>query len=423
MFLCSCVNLYNMRVMLRTYGCAFNRADSDAVAKAVRSINARVAIYNTCCVKDATEQKILCAISREKIPVVVTGCLAEAEPEKILRTKPNASLVGISQQHRIAAAVKSAAKGKPVRWLGRGKRCLSAHADGLVGRVRICEGCLGACSFCETKIARGGLRSYGVREIMRAAESCVKEGAREIQLCAQDDGAYGLDIGTSLPALSAALNQIPGDFRVRIGMLNPEHAPKVIGAFSPSKVYKFLHIPVQSGSDAVLKAMQRPYSVADFHRAITSYRRKYPRITLATDIIVGFPTETEADFGKTMDLLRAVRFDVVNVSKYCARPHTAASKMLQLPNSVIKKRSEIASALCRKISEEKNKEWAGWEGDVLFIEKGKDGTVVGRNDSYKPVAVKGARIGETKRVKIISATRSCLLAVTARAGAAPRRNG
>ncbi|MFH0835157.1 MAG: hypothetical protein V1881_02345, partial [Candidatus Micrarchaeota archaeon] len=124
-----------MRVLLRTYGCAYNKADSDAMAAALRGTGSRVAVYNTCCVKDATEQKILSAIRREKMPVVVTGCLAEAEPEKILRADPRASVVGISQQHRIADAVKSAAKGKPVRWLGRGRRRLEAFCDGKIARI------------------------------------------------------------------------------------------------------------------------------------------------------------------------------------------------------------------------------------------------------------------------------------------------
>ena len=406
-----------MRVL--TYGCAFNRADSDAMAAALRGMRGNVAVYNTCCVKDATEQRILSAIRREKMPVVVTGCLAEAEPEKILKMKPDASIVGISQQYRIADAVESAAKGKPVRWLGKGKRRLSAHADGLVARIRICEGCLGACSFCETRVARGGLRSCGVREIRLTAERCVRDGAKELQLCAQDDGAYGRDTGASLPELTSALSSIPGDFRVRIGMLNPEHAPKVIGAFSPSKVYKFLHIPVQSGSDAVLRAMRRPYTVADFRRTIASYRKRYPDIAIMTDVIVGFPGETGADFQKTTDLLWEMMFDVVNVSKYSARPRTQAAKMKQLPNSIIKKRSEIASALCRAMSEERNREWVGWEGDVLFLEKVKDGSIIGRNDSYKAVAVKGAKIGEKRRVKVVGATRTCLLA-TSRASAARR---
>ncbi|VVB68070.1 tRNA-2-methylthio-N(6)-dimethylallyladenosine synthase [Candidatus Norongarragalina meridionalis] len=407
-----------MRVL--TYGCSFNRADSDAMAAALGKTKADVVVYNTCCVKDATEQKILNALRREKNPVVVTGCLAEAEPGKILRARPDASLVGISQQYRIADAVKSAARGKPVRWLGKGKRKLEAFCDGAFARIRICEGCLGACSFCETRIARGGLRSYGVREIRLAAERCVRNGAKELQLCAQDDGAYGKDIGASLPELTAELNKVPGDFRVRIGMLNPEHALRVLSAFSPPKVYKFLHIPVQSGSDTVLRKMRRPYTVAAFRRTIASYRKKYPRITIVTDVIVGFPGETEADFKKTMDLLREIRFDIVNISKYSARPGTKAALLPQVPNFVIKKRSEEASAFCRAMSEEKNREWIGWEGDALFLDKLKDGTVGGRNDSYKSIAIKGAKIGETRRVKVVGATHACLLA-TSREVAAPRR--
>jgi MiaB/RimO family radical SAM methylthiotransferase len=174
-------------------------------------------------------------------------------------------------------------------------------------------------------------------------EDAVKDGCTEIWLTSQDNGCYGLDIGSSLPEILRKVCAVKGDFTIRVGMMNPTHiknmADKLVDAYENEKMQKFLHLPVQSGSDKILKSMRRGYNVEDFLGIVGKFRKAFPTLTLSTDIIVGFPTETEDDFQLTVDLLKRTRPQKVNISKFGVRPETGASKMEQLPVEVVNKRS------------------------------------------------------------------------------------
>ncbi|MBI5036670.1 MiaB/RimO family radical SAM methylthiotransferase, partial [Candidatus Micrarchaeota archaeon] len=296
-----------MKIHLRTFGCTYNMADSDALKEKlslaghefVQEKEADIVIFNTCSVKDATEQKALHLIKKEKKPLVVTGCLA-ASPEKIGKANASASVVGTFSQDKIADAVEAAAKGERAKFLGKTGRLENAlSVSGLIGRIRISTGCLGACAYCQTKLARGNLESFPIKNLRFLAEQTVAHGAKEIQLTSQDCACYGLDIGESLPPLVNAISSIEGDFRVRVGMGNPDHFkrffPSFLDAVSSEKVYNFAHIPVQSGSDHVLRQMSRAYTSDDFTSLVSDFRKKFPDGMVATDVIVGYPTETGAD--------------------------------------------------------------------------------------------------------------------------------
>jgi tRNA A37 methylthiotransferase MiaB len=178
---------------------------------------------------------------------------------------------------------------------------------------------------------------------------------------------------------------------------------ELIDAFKSDKVFKFLHLPVQSGDDETLNRMHRFYTVAEFKAIVDAFRAQFPDLTLATDVIVGFPGETEVAFEKTLKLLEDVKPDITNVSKFFARPKTAAAQIQDslVGRDEIKRRSAVMAQSARRVSLERNKRWIGWVGEVLVDEKGKvEGSWVGRNFAYKPVVVKSTDNLLSKTIKV-----------------------
>jgi MiaB/RimO family radical SAM methylthiotransferase len=439
-------NKNKVKIFFLTYGCTFNLADTDAMAKAVESsgkyakakkeADADVVVINSCSVKDATQQKILFQAKKLENAgkrLVITGCLAQVSPEIIEKAVPKASIVGIWSNAKITEAVGSATAGKKI--VSTKKTAVlpfNVTVDGIFARVQISRGCLGRCTYCSTKLARGHLQSFPQEQVVPAVGTAVAKGAKEIQLTSQDAACYGFDFAgdekerdgkkscskeagekENLATLVKKICAIPGRFRVRIGMGNPEHFEKIkeplATAMKDEKVYKFLHIPVQAGSDSVLKAMGRKYTAKDYEKLVDFFSKKIPGITIETDVIVGFPNETDEDFNKTVALVKATRPQVTNVSKYSARPRTAAAKMEQVERNEIKARSSKMSALCKKIALEENKKMVGKEFGVLVTEKAK-GYFSGRTPNYKTALVERASVGEFLNVRIVGAGQSHLKA-------------
>jgi MiaB-like tRNA modifying enzyme len=279
----------------------------------------------------------------------------------------------------------------------------------VVSIVPVSYGCLGSCAYCCVVNARGHLRSHKVDDIVERVKRDVARGAREIWITSQDTGCYGKEIGANLAALLKAVAAIEGDFRVRVGMMTPNmivpFLDELIEAFRSEKIFKFVHLPVQSGDDEVLRRMRRFYTIQEFKDSVATFRAAYPLLTLSTDVICGFPGENADAFENTLRLMSEVQPDIVNVSKFFARPKTAAWEMhnLAIEKAEIKHRSAQASELARKISLERNQRWLGWNGDILVDEKGKfAGSWVGRNFAYKPIVLKSDEnlIGKKLCVKV-----------------------
>jgi MiaB-like tRNA modifying enzyme len=269
------------------------------------------------------------------------------------------------------------------------------------------------CTFCQTKLAKGDLSSYRLGDIVRQVQTEIKEGCKEVWLTSTDNGCYGLDIGTDLPTLVNAVSEIQEEFMIRVGMMNPMYMPRIkqnlIESYDNEKVFKFLHIPVQSGSDKVLNDMKRGHTSQTFREIVNKTKEKFEKFTISTDIIVGFPSETEEDFQKTITLLDETKPDVVNLSKYSARPGTDAAELKQIDAAEIKRRSKVIFEQINKISLESNKKWIGWKGKVLFDENTEEG-IKGRNYAYKPISVDDkVNIGESHIVEITNATRKRLI--------------
>jgi tRNA A37 methylthiotransferase MiaB len=187
----------------------------------------------------------------------------------------------------------------------------------------------------------------------------------------------------------------------------------LLKAYESPKVFKFLHIPLQSGDDEVLKLMNRGYTVEEFRDIVSQFRRKFPQLTLATDIICGHPGESEEAHRRTIRLLEEIRPDIVNVSKFFPRPGTPAQEMNPLPSWKVKERTRKLAQICRNIAWDKNRKWLGWKGEILVEEKGRGDSWIGRNIAYKPVAVKSTEnlLGRFLEVRVVETFSTHLEAV------------
>ncbi|MDW8035067.1 MAG: tRNA (N(6)-L-threonylcarbamoyladenosine(37)-C(2))-methylthiotransferase [Candidatus Korarchaeum sp.] len=405
-----------LRFFIETHGCSMNRSDSQIMEELLlRSgfervedpSRADVVILNTCNVKTPTEQKMIHRARElsKYAPLVVAGCMAKSQTELLRRF----SKVFLSPRSidKIVDAVLSALEGRKAEFLGSEFLDKSSYLRdplGLIGVVPIAEGCIGACTYCITRLARGRLTSFPKDSIIRLVEHFLMRGAVEIWLTAEDTAAYGRDIGDNLASLLRDLSGILGDFRVRVGMMTPSSALPIVHSLVDSlrstKIYKFLHLPVQSGSDDVLRAMGRSYTVDQFLSIVDLARKELGEVTISTDIIVGFPTEDEDNFEQTLRLIERVEPDVVNMSKFGPRPNTPASKMRRLPDEVVSRRSRILSELVNRVKERINERYLGRELEVLVSEVGSKGAQ-GRTNSYKPVALKDAKLGYFYLVEVV----------------------
>jgi MiaB/RimO family radical SAM methylthiotransferase len=220
---------------------------------------------------------------------------------------------------------------------------------------------------------------------------------------------YGLEFDSNLAKLLKEIVSIDRDFKIRVGMGNPKYIlpylDELINIMKSPKVFKFIHIPLQAGSDKILSAMKREYKASDFIHIVNRFKEAIPGISIMTDIICGFPGETEGDFNETLTVLRETQCDMVNVSRFWPRPGTPAARMKQVDGAVAKERCKQVMELFHKIGEEHNKAFVGKQERIIITEQGKDSSFIGKNSNYKQVVVKGKfAIGKEIDVKITSAS-------------------
>jgi len=412
------------RIYVQSYGCSANTADEE-IAKGLlqvrgygltqRPADSDLNILLTCIVKTPTERKVTKRIKRlyaSGKPLIIAGCMPKAMQSHAEKIAPNASLVGPDDIGRIVEAVDKTLRGEKTvyvegeptdrTWLPR------VRANGLVHIAPICSGCLGNCSYCIVKHARGRLHSFPADGIVEDVRQAVAGGCREVWVTAEDSAAYN-HRGTTLPTLLDEITGVEGRFQVRVGMMTPNSAlpilDELIESYRSEKVFKFLHVPVQSGNDRVLRAMNRRYTVEEFKGQVERFKAAHEGLGVSTDIICGFPGETEGEFKDSLDLIRWLRPDVLNISRYWERPGTAAASMPgRLHGRDTKARSRRLTKLWKRLSVETGERWIGWEGEILLDEHGRDGTKVGRNYAYKAVAVDAdAMLGEYIRVRATGA--------------------
>ncbi len=422
----------NLRFYLETYGCSLNKADSDIIVGRLKDIDAErvqeiekadLIILNSCGVKEPTEDKIihrLEELARKKIPVVVAGCLPRISLTRIEQAIPEyGAVLGPQSIGSLASVILRILEGeRGIQHLDSDEisklKWFAGPPESVICTVPICEGCLGNCAYCAVKFARGQVRSHSIADLNRVIERCVYLGYKEIRLTSQDAAVYGSDTGETLPSLLHKVGQIEGTHKFRLGMFNPnlvlDSIESILKAMDNPHFFKFFHIPLQTGSDNVLRAMKRRYTVAEWEGVVQKVRERFSNATIATDIIVGFPSESDSDFEQTLDVIRRIRPSVVNISKYGDRPGTLASKSKDKVKTDTKKmRSRTLTSLVNETLVESNESWVGWSGPVILTEKGSKGGIVGRNESYKTVIVQDEKsLGSVVDVEITSAERTHL---------------
>ena len=371
---------------------------------------ADIVILNTCTVVDTTEKKMIKRISDLKglgKEVIVTGCMAKAQPQRIHIRLPDSIVLPPENYSEFSELV-----GERYGIENGGLKSHPVHNCTAI--LPIAQGCLGNCSYCITRIARGKLKSYPVEELTKNFRTMVERGAKEILVTAQDTGCYGRDIRTSLPKLLSEFLKTEGEYRIRIGMMNPNNLgmlDELLDVMNDERAYKFLHIPVQSGSNDVLKRMNRQYTAEEFRNVVKRIRARYPDMSIATDIISGFPGESDDDHGMSVQLISGLGAETVNITRFSARPETPAFSMKeQIHGRVAKSRSRDITDARSTAALEQNKRFVGTVHRALVTEKGKEGTVIARTGNYRPVAVAAdLQLGEFIDIEITKAESTHLI--------------
>jgi MiaB-like tRNA modifying enzyme len=368
-------------VYIETYGCRYNFGDTAKLIEILKCKGstlvdsaeaADAVIINTCTVIGPTERRMLRRLSRfREYDLYVTGCMPEVQREAIFAVCTPTIL--------------------PSKTIHEAYRSVKTAAGGGVAIVQVAQGCVGRCTYCLTRIARGPLKSFTAEEILAEILAHENTGTPEIQITAQDVSCWGRDIGKSLPGLLKGVGDLPGRFMIRVGMMNPATVKGIlddlVDAFTSDRIFKFVHLPVQSGSDAVLDRMGRGYTVADFEEIVATFKKRYPKITLATDMIVGFPGETREDFSESLELIDRVRPNKVNITRYSQRPFTPLSSKEDYPDWIKKDRSRIMNSRAEKVYASINAGCLEKQVPFLVTETIKKGSVMARSPNYLGIVI------------------------------------
>ncbi len=421
-----------MRVYFEVYGCWMNKGEAELMKYLLRKRGHEIVeapdeadaiVVVTCAVRLDTERKIVLRISqlydeyvrKRGKKMVIAGCLTRIRPATLKEIAPKATLIDPYTLDRIVDAVEGPEGAvylseEEVREI---KELYEPQPGCLRYVVPAQTGCTGNCAFCVGVVARRRVISVDKDVIVKYVEKAVKAGAREVFIAGQDLAAYGIDKGYTLVDLLKELRKIEGRFYVRVGMMEPWMAMKIADDLAElmleePRIYKFVHLPVQSGDDRVLKLMNRRYTVAEYIELVGKFRGRMPDITLATDVIVGFPGEDEEAFQNTLKLIRTVKPDKVHLARYTIRPFTKGALMRQVPEPEKKRRSEIAAKVCDEVALERNRMFVGKKVEALVAEiNPMRKSVIARAYNYKPIVLENASpndLGKFAIVKIKDAT-------------------
>ena len=442
------------KLFIQTHGCQMNQYDSEKIAQVLarqdyvqtdRIDGADLLLLNTCSVRDKAEQKVYSALGswkefktyREGVIIGVGGCVAQQEGENLLKRIPHLDLVfGTHNIHKLPEMIEQveSARARPVEtafyrdpaYMDDGE--LRTQVDGVKAFVTIMQGCNKVCSFCIVPHVRGREVSRPSEKILAEIGSLARHGVKEIMLLGQNVNSYGkLTPGElSFAQLLARVDEIDGLRRIRFTTSHPQDlSPELIEAFATLRnLCEHLHLPVQSGSDSVLARMRRGYTKAEYLDRLHRLQASCPNVALSTDIIVGFPGETDAEFEATLELLRQVEYDDIYSFNYSPRPQTVSAKIYpdDVPLDVKKDRLKKVQTLQREISLAKNRQRIGAYEEVLVdgISKLKADQVMGRTRANRIVNLTGSAslIGDFVQVRITGATANSLLGESSCASAA-----
>lgn len=416
-------------VAVLSEGCAANFGDGEEIGERFASAGFQVSfempsktpdavVLNACTVKGISSASKLAKRIRDSFPDVptwVTGCATEDLKAALSRQFPK-FFFGPKDAHRNESAFRDFLyKLNIPEEDGQEIPHLFSHAG--IGIVNIEEGCLDACTYCSTRLVKGALQSAPPDSIVRKVSRKVESGAKEIFLTGQDTSCYGFDLKTNLAELlQRIVSRVPGDYRIRLGMGNPRHVLRylddLLDTFEDGHLYKFVHIPVQSGSDRILKEMNRRHTKDDFLKIAAAFRERFPDLNLGTDIIVAFPGESRKDFEESVELVKASRPSICNITRFVPREGTKAFAFRNgVPKEERHARSAELSEIFQRIAFENNRSCIGKEERVTVEKPGaRIGTTIARDDCYRPVALQGDfPIGKTLGVRICDAETFALI--------------
>jgi tRNA-2-methylthio-N6-dimethylallyladenosine synthase len=409
---------------------------ADAMARegyveTARPEDADLVVLNTCNIREKATEKVYSDLGRfrtlkneaantgRRMTVTVAGCVAQAEGEEIRRRAPYVDLVvGPQNIHRLPGLVARGESAVDTEFPIEDKfdhlaapARKNIRARGVTAFVTVQEGCDKFCTFCVVPYTRGSEVSRPVNKIVAEVEHLAAAGVAEVTLIGQNVNAYHGEGPDNLPWTLAQLfqriSEIRGIERIRYMTSHPrDMSDEIIKAHrNLKKLMPFLHLPVQSGSDRILRAMNRKHGREEYFGIVARVRAARPDIALSSDFIVGFPGETEEDFEETLDLIRKVRFASAFSFKYSPRPGTGAAEMdAQVPEDVKSERLQRLQTLVEQQRQEFNRDLCGREFDVLFDKPGRlEGQIAGRAPYLLPVQVMGPShlIGKVAKVRII----------------------
>jgi MiaB-like tRNA modifying enzyme len=413
------------KIYIETYGCSANQNNSEILAGILTNAGflivnneelADLIIINSCVVKSKTESKIKRRIQDIKSKkVLVCGCMPETDFKKLRKVNKNAFFLGTHHFKDILNLLrdyreKQLDDKKQLEYLEKKDETklntAKIRKNKLISIHQISEGCLGDCSYCKTRLAKGKLFSYPKSEIIKSITQDLESGAKEIWLTSQDNGYYGYDWDKK-PHLIELLNEvlaIKKKFKLRLGMTNPNNIlpilDELLEVYKNPKMYKFLHIPIQSASNSILEHMHRKYKIEQVENIIKRFQKEFSDITIATDIIVGYPTETEQDHKNNLEFIKDFKPEVFNLSKFSKHKGTPLEKHELLPGKLVAKRASELMQTHRETAKSNKSKYLNQEMKVFINEKISENLFRARDENYRLVVLKASKEDLAKEVKV-----------------------
>lgn len=417
------------KIYIETYGCSANQNNSEILAGILTNAGfiivnneelADLIIINSCVVKSKTESKIKRRIQDIKSKkILVCGCMPETDFKKIKKLNKNAFFLGTHHFKEILNLLrdyqeKQLDDKKQLEYLEKKDETKLNTAkipkNKLISIHQISEGCLGNCSYCKTRLAKGKLFSYSKAEIIKSITQDLESGAKEIWLTSQDNGCYGYDWDKKphLPELLNEILAIKKKFKLRLGMTNPNYIipiqKELIEIYKNPKMYKFLHIPIQSASNNILEHMHRRYKIEQVKKIINEFQKEFPDIVIATDIIVGYPTEAPKDHEENLKFIQEIKPDVFNLSKFSRQKGTELERVELLAGKLIAKRASELMQTHRETAKANKQKYLNKTMQVFINEKISENLFRARDENYNLVVIKTNKenLGKEVQVKIVN---------------------
>lgn len=391
-----------------------------------KDAEAEVVIVNTCSVRRHAEERaygymreIAQRKKKKDITIIVMGCMAQREGEKLLKEIPGLDIIcGVDNFEYIGDMLEDIRR-KRNKYIALSRRdkimgdkvAYSIPRNRLKGYVAVMRGCNNFCSYCVVPGARGKEKSRTIRDIVDEVERLVESGVKEVTLLGQNINAYGRDNGADLVSLLTEVNNIQGLYRIRFITSHPRDIKQELfwTVKNLDKVMEYIHLPLQAGSDKILELMNRRYTVSQYMDIVRKMREIIPDVSIGTDLIVGFPGETERDFKETLKITEEMQFDMAYMYKYSPRPGTRAFGMSgAIKEDIIRERHKVLLKLQEKISLRKNQAFIGKKVEVLVEGRSKRNIqkLSGRDRGNRIVVFEGSDdlIGHIVNVNITGAT-------------------